>query len=60
MWLFVAEALCALGLLLFIVWWTLGPTHRLERDALRQLASAEADAKPSDGEAAVDKPRADR
>ncbi|MEO8937150.1 MAG: hypothetical protein ABI277_14325 [Burkholderiaceae bacterium] len=42
MWILVAEALGALGLFLFIVWWTLGPTQRREREALQQLASQEA------------------
>jgi hypothetical protein len=61
MWILVAEALGALSLFLFIVWWTLGPTQRRERENLRQLASAEADAKPSDGEStAVESPRPDR
>jgi len=42
MWLFVGEALGALSLLLFIVWWTLGPTQRRERDEMRRLADQEA------------------
>jgi hypothetical protein len=37
MWILVVEALGALSLLLFIVWWTLGPTQRRERDELRAL-----------------------
>jgi hypothetical protein len=61
MWILVVEALGALSLFLFIVWWTLGPTHRQEREALRQLTRAEADAKPSDAESTVgDDRRADR
>ena len=42
MWLFVGEALGALSLLLFIVWWTLGPTQRREQDEMRRLASEQA------------------
>lgn len=38
MWILVAEAMGALGLFLFIVWWTLGPTQRRERDAVERLA----------------------
>lgn len=38
MWILVAEAMGALALLLFIVWWTLGPTHRREREALERAA----------------------
>jgi hypothetical protein len=62
MWILVAEALGALCLFLFIVWWTLGPTQRREREALRELAGAEADAKPSpdDGESAAVKSRPER
>jgi hypothetical protein len=48
MWILVAEALGALGLLLFIVWWTLGPAQRREREALQREIDAEASrAKPS-------------
>jgi len=52
MWIFVAEAFGALGLLIFIVWWTLGPTQRREQEMLRKLASEEAErraAAPVDG-----------
>jgi len=42
MWLFVGEAMGALSLLLFIVWWTLGPTQRREREEMRELADQEA------------------
>jgi hypothetical protein len=42
MWILVLEAMGALSLLLFIVWWTLGPTHRRERDELRRLGDAAA------------------
>ncbi len=56
MWIFVAEAIGALSLLLFIVWWTLGPTHKREQEMLRRLAreraeagaAARADPKPDD------------
>ncbi len=51
MWILVVEAMGALGLLLFIVWWTLGPTQRRERDALRDAADSAAsstgDARPA-------------
>jgi hypothetical protein len=63
MWILVAEAMGALTLFLFIVWWTLGPTQRREREAMRELASAEADAKPSDvdtGSTAAESSRSDR
>ncbi len=43
MWILVAEALGALGLFLFIVWWTFGPTQRRERDAFNALAREEAE-----------------
>ncbi len=39
MWILVVEALGALGVLLFIAWWTLGPTHRREQAALRDEAA---------------------
>jgi hypothetical protein len=42
MWIFVAEALGALSLLLLIVWWTLGPTHRREQEELQRLVDDEA------------------
>ena len=42
MWILVAEAMGALSLLLFIVWWTLGPTHRREREALQRMIDDEA------------------
>jgi hypothetical protein len=42
MWIFVLEAMIALSLLLFIVWWTLGPTHKREREMLRRLAEERA------------------
>ncbi len=48
MWILVAEALGALGLFLFIVWWTLGPTQRRERDALQKLARDDAERRASD------------
>jgi hypothetical protein len=44
MWILVAEAMGALSLLLLIVWWTLGPTQRRERDALREAAAERASA----------------
>lgn len=40
MWLLVVEAMIAVGLLLFIVWWTLGPTQRREREEMERLARA--------------------
>ena len=43
MWILVVEALGALSLFLFIVWWTFGPTQRRERDALQKLALEEAE-----------------
>jgi hypothetical protein len=42
MWILVVEAMGALSCLLLIVWWTLGPTHRRERDALREAALQQA------------------
>jgi len=58
MWIFVAEALAALSLLLFIVWWTLGPTQRREREALQREIDAKASAAkpPSDGVARSEDP----
>ena len=53
MWIFVLEAMLALGLLLFIVWWTLGPTHRRERDELRRLSEERA-ANAAEGTATPD------
>ena len=41
MWIFVAEALLALALLIAIVWWTMGPTHRRERQEARNAAKDE-------------------
>lgn len=38
MWILVVEAMAAVGLLLFIVWWTLGPTQRREREEMERLA----------------------
>ena len=38
MWILVVEAMIAVGLLLFIVWWTLGPTQRREREEMQRLA----------------------
>ena len=59
MWIFVAEAMGALGLFLFIVWWTLGPTQRRERETLRQLARDEAALRAARSiEAAPDAPKA--
>lgn len=40
MWILVVEAMIAVGLLLFIVWWTLGPAQRREREEMQRLASA--------------------
>ncbi len=40
MWILVVEALFAVGLLIFIVWWTLGPTQRREREEMQRLARA--------------------
>ena len=40
MWLLVVEAMIAVGLLLFIVWWTLAPAQRREREELERLARA--------------------
>lgn len=60
MWILVAEALGALGLFLFIVWWTLGPTQRREREALDRLAAEEAgrhDDSAQDAGAAADPPK---
>jgi len=37
MWIFIAEALLAVGLLLFIVWWTLGSAQRRDREELERL-----------------------
>lgn len=37
MWILVVEAMIAVGLLLFIVWWTLGPTQRREREEMQRL-----------------------
>ncbi len=42
MWILVVEAMIAVGLLLFIVWWTLGPTQRREREEMQRLARAAA------------------
>ena len=42
MWIFVLEAALALGLLLFIVWWTMAPAHRREQDEARRARDAEA------------------
>ncbi len=47
MWILMGEALLAVALLLSIVWWTLGPTQRRERDAamraeIERLAREEA------------------
>lgn len=39
MWILVVEAMAALGLLLFIAWWTLGSTQKREREALRDEAA---------------------
>ena len=36
MWVLVLEALLALGLLLFIVWWTMAPAHKREQDEVRR------------------------
>ncbi len=41
MWILVVEAMVAVGLLLFIVWWTLGPTQRREREEMQRLAREE-------------------
>ena len=53
MWILVAEALGALGLFLFIVWWTFGPTQRREREAMTRLAHEEAERRVA-AETAVD------
>jgi hypothetical protein len=58
MWIFVAEAIGALGLLLFIVWWTLGPTHRREQEMLR-LAREEAEQRTTRSAEAAKPPTAD-
>jgi hypothetical protein len=50
MWILVAEAMGALSLLLLIVWWTLGPTQRRERDAMRAEAEAMASESKTDAE----------
>ena len=42
MWIFVAEALLALALLIAIVWWTMGPTHKRERQEAKNEANKEA------------------
>ena len=42
MWIFVAEALLALALLIGIVWWTMGPAHKRERQQARDEAKNEA------------------
>ena len=42
MWIFVAEALLALALLIAIVWWTMGPAHRRERQEAKEAAKHEA------------------
>lgn len=39
MWIFILEAALALGLLLLIVWWTLGPVRK--REVERELQNAE-------------------
>ena len=53
MWILEVEAMIAVGLLLFIVWWTLGPTQRREREEMQRLlrdaaASAEEQAQCKD------------
>ena len=40
MWLFVLEALLALALLLFIVWWTIAPVHKRESESVEREAHA--------------------
>ena len=42
MWILVVEAMIAVGLLLFIVWWTLGPTQRREREEMQRLVAQDA------------------
>jgi len=42
MWILLMEAGLAVGLLLFIVWWTLGPTQRREREAFEAMRAERA------------------
>lgn len=51
MWILVVEAMIAVGLLLFIVWWTLGPTQRREREEMQALARDAAASAPAEEEA---------
>jgi nitrogen fixation-related uncharacterized protein len=46
MWIFIAEALLAVGLLLFIVWWTLGSAQRREREEFERLKRERVSGKP--------------
>ena len=50
MWILVVEAMIAVGLLLFIVWWTLGPTQRREREEMQRLAGETHPPPPLKGE----------
>ncbi len=54
MWIFVLEALIALSLLLFIVWWTLGPAQKRDREMMRRLADEQADVARAARQAATD------
>jgi hypothetical protein len=56
MWILVAEAMGALSCLLLIVWWTLGPTQRRERDAMRAEQEAMAAASQTDPERSSNAP----
>jgi hypothetical protein len=45
LWILI-EAAIALGLFLFIMWWTLGPVHRREARELERLRSESARSAP--------------
>lgn len=53
MWILVVEAMIAVGLLLFIVWWTLGPAQRREREEMQRLGSAASSAAAASDEQAT-------
>ncbi len=44
MWILVVEAMIAVGLLLFIVWWTMAPAQKREREEMQRLALLESNA----------------
>jgi hypothetical protein len=50
MWLLLVEAGIALGLFLFILWWTMGPVHKRETEASarREIEAAQDEAQSPD------------